>query len=121
MRHDLLFLLARPTGLARIAPKRFLGLRPVVAIAPLRKTLTRFVEPVTPAFGERSFFYKRLKLLMLTGGTSIANAAPITTVQHSVTQFSHSPMFGLGWPSSGRSLRFVWNWVQMQYRRELEA
>jgi len=27
---------------------------------------------------------------MLTGGTLIAFAVPITTVQHSVTQFSHS-------------------------------
>ena len=50
---------------------------------------TRF-ELVTPAFGGRYFICKKLKLLKLTGGTSIANAVLITTVQHSVTQFSHT-------------------------------
>lgn len=36
--------LALPRGLARIAPRRFEGLRPVVANAPPPKTLARFVE-----------------------------------------------------------------------------
>ena len=38
------FSLALPRGLARIAPKRFEGLRPVGANAPPPKTLSRFVE-----------------------------------------------------------------------------
>jgi hypothetical protein len=48
------------------------------------------IEPVTPAFGVRYFVFKQLNLLMLTGGAPIAIAVLCTTVQHSVTQISHT-------------------------------
>jgi hypothetical protein len=73
--------MARPTGLTGSC-----AASPSASVGSLRSPR---IEPVTPAFGVRYFDFKLLKLLILTGGTSIAIAVLCTTVQHSVTQISH--------------------------------
>ena len=83
--------MARPERLARIAPKRFWGLRPVVAPLLRPKTLSRFVEQELSSSSEELLMQKRVPL-----GPSFALAARPERFELPTTWFEvRSPVVNL--------------------------
>jgi hypothetical protein len=85
--------MARPARLIRIAFGRS---SPRWGALRASKTLARFVELTTPAFGDQLLICKLLNFFLTNGMTPIAYSVLCTTMHCSVTQFSHGGSSPIG-------------------------